>query len=152
MKSFTNQTDVDEILSRLARLQPNAKPLFGRMSPGTMLCHVSDSLRSAMGGKSASSVENWFMRTVVKWIALRAPIRWRAGFPTRPEMDPERGGTRPTTFHQDRASLMGLTRRFAKVEDEAQFARHPAFGKMTRAEWMRWGYLHADHHLRQFGV
>jgi hypothetical protein len=28
---------------------------------------------------------------------------------------------------------------------------HPIFGRITRAEWLRWGYLHADHHLRQFG-
>jgi hypothetical protein len=25
------------------------------------------------------------------------------------------------------------------------------FGPMTEKDWMRWGYLHADHHLRQFG-
>jgi hypothetical protein len=28
---------------------------------------------------------------------------------------------------------------------------HPMFGGMTAKDWMRWGYLHADHHLRQFG-
>jgi hypothetical protein len=27
---------------------------------------------------------------------------------------------------------------------------HPFFGSMQHADWMRWGYLHADHHLRQF--
>ena len=25
------------------------------------------------------------------------------------------------------------------------------WGKMSARDWMRWGYLHADHHLRQFG-
>jgi len=29
---------------------------------------------------------------------------------------------------------------------------HPLFGPMSRAEWLRWGYLHMDHHFRQFGV
>jgi hypothetical protein len=28
---------------------------------------------------------------------------------------------------------------------------HPFFGPMSREDWLRWGYLHADHHLRQFG-
>jgi hypothetical protein len=28
---------------------------------------------------------------------------------------------------------------------------HPIFGPMSEAAWLRWGYLHADHHLRQFG-
>jgi hypothetical protein len=25
------------------------------------------------------------------------------------------------------------------------------FGAMTRGDWLRWGWLHMDHHLRQFG-
>jgi hypothetical protein len=29
---------------------------------------------------------------------------------------------------------------------------HPMFGSMKRADWLRWGYLHADHHLRQFSA
>ena len=29
--------------------------------------------------------------------------------------------------------------------------RHPIFLDLTQTQWMRWGYLHADHHLRQFG-
>ena len=35
--------------------------------------------------------------------------------------------------------------RSVQVEDRARW------GKMTAGDWMRWGYLHADHHLRQFG-
>jgi hypothetical protein len=30
--------------------------------------------------------------------------------------------------------------------------RHPIFGELTDSERMRWGYLHMDHHLRQFGA
>lgn len=30
--------------------------------------------------------------------------------------------------------------------------RHSIFGPMTSAEWLRWGHLHLDHHLRQFGA
>jgi hypothetical protein len=26
------------------------------------------------------------------------------------------------------------------------------FGRMSQAAWLRWAYLHMDHHLRQFGV
>jgi hypothetical protein len=28
----------------------------------------------------------------------------------------------------------------------------PTRPEMRASEWQRWGYLHADHHLRQFGV
>jgi hypothetical protein len=29
---------------------------------------------------------------------------------------------------------------------------HPLLGTMSNAAWLRWGYLHVDHHLRQFGA
>jgi hypothetical protein len=29
---------------------------------------------------------------------------------------------------------------------------HPLFGAMSAAAWLRWAYLHLDHHLRQFGA
>jgi hypothetical protein len=42
-----------------------------------------------------------------------------------------------------------------KMEELAAGTRwastHPMFGVMTVGDWRRWGYLHADHHLRQFG-
>jgi len=28
---------------------------------------------------------------------------------------------------------------------------HSLFGQMSYVDWMRWGYLHTDHHLREFG-
>ena len=34
----------------------------------------------------------------------------------------------------------------------ATFQMAAAFGPLTDAEWMRWGYLHMDHHLRQFST
>jgi len=43
-----------------------------------------------------------------------------------------------------------LLARFAGTS-AAEMPPHPIFGQMTRAEWLRWGYLHTDHHLRQFG-
>jgi len=29
---------------------------------------------------------------------------------------------------------------------------HPIFGGMSERAWLRWAYLHTDHHLRQFGT
>jgi hypothetical protein len=47
--------------------------------------------------------------------------------------------------------LEGLTERLAAERDFTGRA-HPIFGAMAKEEWHRWGYLHLDHHLRQFGV
>jgi hypothetical protein len=29
---------------------------------------------------------------------------------------------------------------------------HPVFGQMSESAWLRWAYVHTDHHLRQFGL
>jgi hypothetical protein len=48
--------------------------------------------------------------------------------------------------------LRGLIDRFTRQPRDFELQMHPIFGAMTEEEWMRWGYLHMDHHLRQFGA
>ena len=105
----------------------------------------------ALGEKPVRPVTSLMQRTVVKWIALYLPVPWPAGLLTRPEIDQERGGTCPGDFDADLAELERLMTRMA-TQDRFDCPSHPIFGRMSRANWLRWGYLHADHHFRQFGV
>jgi hypothetical protein len=77
-------------------------------------------------------------------------MKWPHGVKTMPEMEQGVGGTAPVEFLGDREKLVGLIARFcgAKVDGVV----HPIFGAMSEKDWQRWGYLHCDHHLRQFGV
>ena len=88
----------------------------------------------------------------MKWVALYVPFPWPKGVPTRPEMEQGVGGTPPGDFGRDRANLESVIQSFSDPNRQFQWQPHPIFGKMSETEWMRWGYLHADHHLRQFGV
>jgi Protein of unknown function (DUF1569) len=149
-RSLIVPANVEELIVRLGRLEPTTPRRWGRMSAPEMLCHLADLFRVAFGEKQASSVENWFLRTVVKWIAINTVYPWPQGVPTRPELDPQRAGTKPADFDRDRQVLNDLIRRFAKADGPR--GRHPGFGAMTRDEWLFWGYGHVDHHLRQFGL
>ena len=122
------------------------------MTPHQMVCHLSDSFKAAMGEKYVSPSGNIIHRTLVKWIALRAPLRWGKDFKTRPEMDQEAGGTPPVEFVTDVDELRRIMDRFTGAERGFEWAPHPIFGEMSEEEWQRWGYLHVDHHLRQFGL
>ena len=122
------------------------------MNAHQMLCHVSDSFRVSMGRKKVSPATGLFQRTVMKWGALYLPLPWPKGVPTRPEVEQGNGGTPPADFTEDRAELVGLIEQFSAPNREFRGARHPIFGEMRDREWLRWGYLHADHHLRQFGA
>lgn len=84
----------------------------------------------------------------MKWWALYLP--WPKGVPTRRQLDQLRDGTKPVEFEQDRNRLIQLLKAFAARKSD--FGQHVLFGHLTHREWMRMGYLHADHHLRQFGI
>ena len=152
MKTLRNINDRKEILERLSRVRIDSARKWGKMSAHQMVCHLCDSFRGPMGQKEMSPMPGMIGRGVVKWIALYAPLPWAHGFKTRPEMDQEIGGTRPTDFATDVQELRRLLEQFTGEPREFAWRPHPIFMEMTDGEWMRWGYLHMDHHFRQFGA
>lgn len=115
-----------------------------------MICHLADGYRAVLAEKKMDRVEYWIPRPLLKWIALRVPIRWPQGVPAPREIIQGLGGTPPTDFESDRAELVRALKVFCERVPPRDFL-HPLFGKMSSRDWMRWAYLHADHHLRQFG-
>jgi hypothetical protein len=122
------------------------------MNAGQMVCHLSDAFLASMGEKPVSSRENLFWRTVMKWGAICVPMPWPKGLPTLPEVEQGVGGTPPAGFDRDRQLFLDIAARFADPSRDIAHNRHPLFGTLTRYEWMRWGWLHVDHHFRQFGA
>ena len=151
-KSLSDPDCRQEIIRRITALQPGSVRQWRKMSAHQALCHLSDSYRSVIGERSLSSApKSAIPQPVMKWLALKAPMKWPKGVPTRPENEQGKGGTPPTDFEHDRAMLLESLDCFCRAED-ALLGTNPILGPMTRKEWMRWGYLHADHHLRQFSV
>lgn len=152
MKSFARDQDKAEILRRLKNVRSDSPRQWGRMSAPQMICHCSDAYRMASGEMRVSDATGAFERTVVKWIALYLPLPWPRGVRSRPEIDQVAGaGSCPGNFATDVGELEGLVRRFG-TDPHTHRPPHPIFGQLSEAEWLRWGYLHIDHHLRQFGA
>jgi hypothetical protein len=152
MKTIAREHCKAEIIRRLRSVRPESVRRWGQMSAHQMICHLSDSFRMATGAKQASDASGRLQRTLVKWIALYAPVRWPPGIPTRPEVDQQSGGTKPVDFAADVAELEALLELVATQEKGLDWPLHPIFGRMSQAAWLRWAYLHTDHHLRQFGA
>lgn len=152
MSTFASDAGRRNVADRLLRLRPDATPLWGKMTAPQMICHLNDSFLTSFGEKEVSSVAGLFQRTVMKWFALHVPAHWPKNVPTRPEVAQGIGGTCPSDFLSDRAMLLQTIERFCTPDAQLGRHPHPIFGNMTLAEWMRWGYLHSDHHLRQFGL
>lgn len=150
MKTLANERDRTEILRRLKTVSPASTRRWGRMSAHQMICHLSDSFLAVTGQRRASPASGPLQRTLIKWIALYGPFKWPQGVPTRPEVDQEVGGTRPSNFAADVTQLEMLVE-LITTRKGCFGPTHPIFGRMSEAAWMRWAYLHMDHHLRQFG-
>jgi hypothetical protein len=151
MKTLATARDREEILFRLREVRPESPRLWGRMSAHQMICHLSDSFRMAIGQKPVSRIGGALQQRMLRWVALYLPLRWPAGrIRTRPEIDQEAAGTPPSDFDADLAELEALFRMVTAEIRSVEWPPHPMFGPMSRADWLRWGYLHMDHHLRQF--
>jgi len=122
------------------------------MNSHQMICHLNDSFKAVIGEKSVSMNVNIFYKTIGKWFALYLPINWPHGVPTRPEIDQEKNGSKPIDFDKDLNELKEFIERLTKENKDFKWSNHPLFGEMSQEDWMRWAYLHVDHHLRQFGV
>lgn len=151
MKTLTPLV-AEELITRFGQLRPGSRASWGRMNAPQMVRHLLDSLALAMGERSAAEQSTWVQRHVVKHLAFRLPMHWPKGVPTRPEFDQEISGTKPGNFDQELLELAAALRRFAAQPRDFHFGRHPVFLDLSQWEWMRWGWLHADHHLRQFGL
>jgi hypothetical protein len=150
MKTLADHGDVQSIQLRLGILSPEDSARWGRMNVHQMLCHLCDSMRVPLSEMAVSNAEmRLLQRTIMRWGALYLPFKWPKGVPTRPEIDQCTQNGRLNDFESDRQTAIALVPRLRGPELEGRI--HPYFGPLTRAQWMRWGWLHADHHLRQFG-
>jgi hypothetical protein len=152
MKTLARDKDKAELLGRLRKVRPESVRRWGRMSAHQMVCHLADSFRMAVGQKPVCDTSGLPQRTILKWFVLYVPLRWPAGILTSPEIDQEREGTRPIDFAADVSDLEALVQLVTARTRTLDRQSHPLFGAMSDAAWLRWGYLHMDHHLRQFGA
>jgi hypothetical protein len=152
MKTLANAQDKAEIARRIASIVPGSRRRWGTMTVGQMICHLSDAFRAALGDKPAKPVKNRYTGWPMKGLALWLPLPWPHGVPTVPECDANIGGTPPAELERDKGELLALLDRFSTPPNGLEQRTHPFFGPLTEKEWLRWGYLHCDHHLRQFGA
>jgi hypothetical protein len=152
MNTLADARTKEELLRRLRKVRPDSQRRWGRMSAHQMVCHLADSFRMATGGRRVSHATGLRQRTIVKWIALYLPVPWPPGILTRPEVDQFVGGTSPLNFAADVAALEALVEHVTTLGSNFNWPPHPIFGRMSKTAWLRWAYLHTDHHLRQFGA
>lgn len=151
MKTLIHPQSRQEILTRIAAVRADTPRLWGKMNAPQMICHLSDAFLGVMGDKALAPVSGLNLWPLMTWFVLYAPMKWPHGVPTRPEMDQQIAGTPPSQFEADMSTLLAAFAKFTAQPRSFRFRPHPMFKELSEKDWMRWGYLHTDHHLRQFG-
>jgi hypothetical protein len=146
-RSLANAGNRQELLERLARLRPDASPLWGKMTAPRMLAHLADWMLMASGDLHVAPKKVVLRYTPIKQLAIYL-LPFPKGVPTAPELL----ARTPSEWATETASVSERIQSFETLYRKSQWPDHPVFGRMTARSWSVFAYRHTDHHLRQFGV
>jgi hypothetical protein len=149
MKNLFQQEAVDDVLSRLDKLQPASLRQWGKMDVGQMMAHCSAALDMASGRLNPPRM--LIGRLIGPFIR---PIYTNdKPFSKNNPTDKQLVVSDQRDFLHEQEQLKQKVRQFHEG-GEAQCTRHPHpfFGALTPQDWSRGMYKHLDHHLRQFGA
>ncbi len=142
MKTLACEEDRAELLARMASLRGSDRRHWGLMNVGEMVRHLGEEFREAgltdfAGPPDAAENKRRALRDGAVW-----PMVVLAGAQAETDAD----GAEFALLKRELCDAM-----LAFVAGAGARLGHPGFGAMTGADWLRLGYVHADHHLRQFG-
>jgi hypothetical protein len=150
MKTLWQAESVQELKERMARLRPDASPVWGKMNPAQAMAHCTIGMELACGDRRPPRMLiGRLIGGLVKSKAFKESEPMRRNSPTIPgfQVSDKRD------FGAERDKLSGMIDRFAAAGTGGCTTHpHSFFGSLTPDEWAMWMYKHIDHHLQQFGV
>lgn len=147
MHTIWNAPDRRHLQQRLARLTPDARRRWGRMTAPQVVAHLSDNVRMMLGELRVEP--RWLP---IRYFPLKQLIVYVLPFPKGAPTAPELVTRMPLSWPGEVAELSALLDRLAAQPADRDWPEHPAFGRLSRRAWGVLVYRHTDHHLRQFGA
>lgn len=147
VKNLFDASVREEIISRINKLTPTSKPLWGKMNVSQMLAHVQVPLGVGLG---KHKLPRSFIGRVFGPIAKKILYNdkpFKRNLPTDPSFVMI---SHEKEFEIEKLAILSMIRDFKEenIVDEP----HPFFGKLTKDLWSTGTWKHLDHHLQQFGV
>jgi hypothetical protein len=149
MRSLFDAEDNQQMISRINKLTPDTKPLWGKMNVSQMLTHSQMPLKVAYGNVK---LKRGLMGVLFGKIAKKKLVGEK-DFSKNLPTDKNFLVKDTPDFGESKSNLAHLVRQFVTAGPEKLSKDpHPFFGKLTTHEWDILMWKHLDHHLRQFGV
>ncbi|HEU4878952.1 MAG TPA: hypothetical protein VFT21_05845 [Gemmatimonadaceae bacterium] len=147
MKTLWNESARQELIERLGRLTPDAKPRWGKFNAPRMLAHIASSMRMAKG-EIVPAPRN----LPIRFTPLKQLIIYWLPFPRGAPTAPELLLRHVENWDENVADVRTQIDSFGTWKQKGPWPRHPAFGTLSEQAWGVLGYRHTDHHFKQFGV
>jgi hypothetical protein len=150
MKNIFDPTVVGVLTTRINRLTPESRPLWGKMSVDQVMAHCNVTYDMLYTNKypKPGALKRFFITLVAK-SAVVGPKPYPRNSPTAPEF-------KISSQHDFIAERQRLIAYIERVQREGRAAfdgrESHSFGALTADEWNTLFYKHLDHHLTQFGV
>ncbi len=149
MRNLFEKETVEQVVSRIDKLQPTTQRQWGKMDVSQMTAHCSAALELATGELLLPRI--FIGRLLAPFIQ---PIFTNEKpFGKNNPTDKKLVVSDPRDFLREQQKLKAKVQQFHQGgEAKCTQHPHPFFGDLTPQEWARGMYKHLDHHLRQFGA
>jgi hypothetical protein len=143
-----DQGTIDNAVERLNKIDEDAKPLWGSMSPAQMRAHLVTAVRYSLGKDELTPDESSFLiKNILGPLFLGGILKFPKNI-GRPKLYDASAPT--ATTDEVKAELDAFLA--AASADTFDPPPHPSLGDLGPKGWGKLHDIHADHHLRQFGV
>ena len=134
--------------NRAQKLTAESKGAWGKMNASGMLAHLNDSYRMCTGELKVKSKNLPLRYTPIKQLIIYV-VPFPKGAPTAPELIARCTGA---VLADEQQALTRMFERLGAVQPTDALQDHPAFGKLTYAQYGALMAKHTEHHFRQFGL
>jgi hypothetical protein len=149
MQNLFQEAAVEEVISRLDKLQPTSQRQWGKMEVAQMMAHCNATMDMALGRLNRPRV----LIGRILGPFVRHVFTNDKPFSRNSPTDEKLKISDQRDFLREQKQLKQKVRQFHDG-GEAHCTKHPHpfFGALTPHEWSTGMYKHLDHHLRQFGA
>ncbi|MCH7783865.1 MAG: DUF1569 domain-containing protein [Bacteroidetes bacterium] len=147
MNSLFETESLQEIESRIDKLDEKTEPKWGKMNAGQMAYHCQFPLRVALNKEDYKMKPNFILKLLFKKYMYNDKP-WRKSLPTLPKFRV----TENKNLEKEKNKLLLLIHEFHEKKEQDKWIAHPVFGEFTTEQWGQIQYKHLDHHLTQFGI
>jgi hypothetical protein len=151
VKNIFEKSVAQDVVDRINSLNPQSKPLWGKMNVSQMLAHCNvtyEMVYEPEKHKKPNAFLKFILKTFVKKVVTNE-VAYKQNNKTAPQFII----TDSRDFEKEKSRLVEYINRTQQLgESHFDEKESHSFGVLHKSEWNNMFYKHLDHHLKQFGV